>query len=178
LNKIGEIKGGRLIGYGGGVFIWHTCIDCGKERWVMCKGKMPRSIRCRACDRKHRIDIAEPSMMVNGYWKRKLAKDNFSHPMANGQGYVYEHRLVMAKSLGRNLHSWEIIHHKNHIKDDNRIENLQLVSADKHNQMTIMENRISQLESRVTQLEAENVLLKSVEANRQKIIEMLKDSGR
>jgi len=78
----------------------------------------------------------------------------------------------MAKSLGRNLHPWEIVHHKhtrypagsNEDKQDNRIENLQLVSDDKHKQITLMENRIHYLEDRVTNLEAEIVLLKTQSA--------------
>jgi len=45
-------------------------------------------------------------------------------------------------------------------KQDNRIGNLQLVSDDRHNQITILENRIQFLEQRVTMLEAENILLK------------------
>lgn len=91
----------------------------------------------------------------------KAVVDPFWWPMVKASGYIFEHRLVMAKSLGRCLQIWEVVHHKNNIKSDNRIENLQLVSDERHNQITLLERRIKILEARVTTLEHENTLLQS-----------------
>ena len=91
-----------------------------------------------------------------------LEKDDFFYPMVDGKGYVREHRLVVAKALGRNLHSWEIVHHKDNCpKDDNRYpETLQLVTDDRHKQITILENRIKYLEGKVGEQDKEIKLLK------------------
>jgi len=158
-SKIGEVKLAHQIGYvGSSQFIWAACEQCGKERWVQCLRGKAVSRHCSSCcnsgskspswkggKRKHSY----------GYVLILLEKSDFFYSMSHSSDYVLEHRLVMAKYLGRCLHSWEIVHHRNHIKNDNHIENLQLVSDDRHKQITILENKIKRLERKNLDLEKE-----------------------
>jgi hypothetical protein len=60
---------------------------------------------------------------------------------------ILEHRLVMAEHLGRPLESWEIVHHRDGNKQNNTINNLELmIDASTHNQITHLQKRVKALE--------------------------------
>jgi len=172
--KIGEVKKGRDIGFKDykGLYIWHACLDCGKPRWVKLRNNAPESLRCRSCAYQKGGNRAYYKggrrKSHHDYIQIKLQPDDFFYPMARDDGYIYEHRLVMARHLNRCLLPWEVVHHKNGIKSDNRIENLELLPTHKqHLASTRIEKllkerdeKIEQLQKRVTQLEAEGALLR------------------
>lgn len=68
---------------------------------------------------------------INDYWL--VYSPKHPHKNAQGKGYVRQARLVMEKHLGRYLKCHELVHHINGIKDDDRIENLVLITHSEHN---------------------------------------------
>lgn len=79
---------------------------------------------------------------MNGYGKpKKRSTDGYvvvhvpKHPHATKEGYVMFHTVIMERAIGRYLNENEVVHHINHIRDDNRLENLQLM--DKHEHMSM-----------------------------------------
>lgn len=63
---------------------------------------------------------------ISGYVAVLLSPDDPFVEMSDVNRYVLEHRLVVARKLGRPLKKGETVHHKNGNKTDNRIENLEL----------------------------------------------------
>ena len=62
------------------------------------------------------------------------------HPRAKTEGhYIQEHILVMEKYLGRYLIDGEQVHHINKNKQDNRIENLRLMTISEHSKFHRLE---------------------------------------
>ena len=75
---------------------------------------------------------------------------NPDHPYSDKNGYIKRSRLVMEQHLGRYLEPIEIVHHKNEIRHDDRIQNFTLFpSKGKHTSF----HRIKQLrlQSQVSQ---------------------------
>ncbi|MFN2557314.1 MAG: HNH endonuclease signature motif containing protein [Nitriliruptorales bacterium] len=65
--------------------------------------------------------------LSHGYWKVPVPAE-LRH-LTNGETPILEHRLVMARHLGRPLEPDEVVHHINGIRTDNRLENLELWST-------------------------------------------------
>ena len=151
MAKLGEIRKAKDCGKRGtDKYEWQACEGCGKERWVEIRRGQPISRRCARCVFHPRR--GQTLEKRDGYALIRLKPNDFFYSMAQKGGCVLEHRLVMAKYLRRSLQPWEIVHHKNHNKDDNRIENLQLISDLGHKQLTSLENEIERLKIENSQL--------------------------
>ena len=140
---IGELSSKRKPSGGLVYHIWAACQQCGQYRWVTASRGKPLQPYCRKCSSliyPRPRGIRHPSFKngrysTGGYIVVTIEpEDDFYLPMAK-QGHHYcvlEHRLVMAKHLRRNLQTWELVHHKNGIKTDNRIDNLELTTNGAH----------------------------------------------
>jgi len=102
------------------------CISCG----TLFYSSSPTALICSArCKR---------GQLVGANWKGGWFKSSDGyikisgqqdHPRVSSNGVMCEHTIIMEKHLGRYLHKDEKVHHKNGIKSDNRIENLELMTS-------------------------------------------------
>lgn len=172
--SIGAVTIGTEIGLRSrGRFVWSACPQCRAERWI---GRNQVTKICMSCAAANRHLVGEKNPRWNGGIRQ--GNDGYryitvydSHPFIEMAGkvlvhgkyryYIAEHRLVLAQHLNRSLNPWEIVHHINGIKDDNRIENLVLLkSKQEHLPSMNIERVIKGLQGRVAMLEADNALLR------------------
>lgn len=67
---------------------------------------------------------------TEGYVKVRVGT---AHPLADANGYTYEHILIAVAAIGRPLADNEIVHHKNENRSDNRWgENLEVITRAEH----------------------------------------------
>jgi len=107
----GEVKPGKV----------RQCVDCGDIKLV--NSYHPDVKRCPIC----------AARLRQGYIRVIIFPDSPFYSMADSQGRILKHRLVMAEKLGRCLLRSEHVHHLNGNRNDNRLENLQLISQANHN---------------------------------------------
>jgi hypothetical protein len=129
-----------------------TCIECGvrfnrqPSRAKYNNGHHLCSLECRSkwhSGKNHHMWKGGIRLRKDGYIDiaSSHVPDAYKPMIRSSQGVVMEHRLVMAQHVGRPLKSHEVVHHKNGIRDDNRIENLELHSAFEHMGITASENK-------------------------------------
>lgn len=148
------------------------CPDCKKQHWTDSHiiRKATFTGLCRPCCAKKNVILAHrpecrPRGIRNhrfkrGYWITKAGYvelilsriDPRSIFIKRGGGKIFEHRMVMSQHLGRRLESWEHVHHRNGIKTDNNIENLELVTAGLHAAITQLTAEIRRLKAEILRL--------------------------
>lgn len=84
----------------------------------------------------------------NPSWKggRQTRKDGYIFIWTE-QGMVLEHKAIMEKHIGRKLEENEVVHHKNRVKNDNRLDNLELMTYAEHITRHTLEDKISSFHS-------------------------------
>lgn len=64
-----------------------------------------------------------------GYVKLRVGK---GHPLADPNGYAYEHLVVWVSAGNSRPKPGWVLHHKNEVKTDNRLSNLELKLKERH----------------------------------------------
>lgn len=110
------------------------------------KGKKLSPEHCMIISKTHKGKVASPETRKKmseadkkgGIGHKKKRPDGYikvyfpDHPNCAKDGYIMEHILVMEALIGRHLEKDECVHHINEIREDNRKENLKLMTKKDH----------------------------------------------
>lgn len=110
-----------------------TCADCGGTERVTTYAYAKFPGVCRTCIYRRRRRKANRTpdgrtLDKDGY---VIVSGQFGHPSAHRHA-VREHVLVVERAIGRYLAPNEVVHHRNGVKSDNRLENLELTTIAEH----------------------------------------------
>lgn len=109
------------------------CGQCKKAMWVE-----PHQVQKRFCS----VACKNEGIKLQGPGAKYQRKDGYiavyypTHPDATSQGVILEHRLVAEQKYGRRILRTEQVHHLNHVRDDNRPENLEVISPGDHQRIS------------------------------------------
>lgn len=101
------------------------------------KDKIKNKLTGRKISEETRQKMSE-SAKQGGIGHKKKRPDGYitiyfpDHPKSTADGYIMEHDLVMECLIGRHLNPEEVVHHINFKRDDNRKENLKLMTFKEH----------------------------------------------
>jgi hypothetical protein len=101
-----------------------ACKICLKVR----KGLLSKNHICSTCHLHRKKGLIQFTTVSRTKGSGYVDKRGYKCLKIKGREF-FEHRIVMEKYLGRPLQKYENVHHKNGIRTDNRIENLELWST-------------------------------------------------
>lgn len=113
---------------------WMCQCDCGTFRSIATSSIRNGSSRSCGCLLKEKLIERLCNIQKrekHPCWKGGRTKNKAGYVVINvsSSERIFEHVLVMSEHLGRLLLKSETVHHKNGIRDDNRLENLELWSS-------------------------------------------------
>lgn len=100
---------------------WCECQACHDRKRVLVQGPHLRRGHTRSCG----CIWAGAVTAANQKRRHGFICDGYRRIGVDGR-YMFEHRIVVERDLGRALESYETIHHKNGNRTDNRLENLEV----------------------------------------------------